>query len=263
MVSRYKEDLKWTLEAPFNRFYYLVYNKGDNTEFEKSRVLGVCALPNVGMCDHTYLYHLYTHYETIADITVFLPGSCNMPNKVDTARRLLTMVAQRNRACIVDAMRAPRGMFEEMKMFTLDYWNVSCTDNHNNAQRSDDESPAVAASGKLTPARIRPFGRWYRAFFARHAPRAGAGAGADTSMLPLQGVAEKHGQKEYVPVTYWWNRGIFSVSRENVHRRPRELYAQLMGATGQSVAPETSHYMERAWSTLFFPLVNTDLCFMN
>ena len=36
IVSRYNEDLNWTKEEPFNRFSYIVYNKGNNDNFEKS-----------------------------------------------------------------------------------------------------------------------------------------------------------------------------------------------------------------------------------
>ena len=28
VVARYNEDLSWTLEEPFNKFQYTVYNKG-------------------------------------------------------------------------------------------------------------------------------------------------------------------------------------------------------------------------------------------
>lgn len=227
VVARYKEDLKWTLEPPFNQFYYIVYNKGgDDTHFEKSRVLGVHSLPNVGMCDHTYLYHLYTNYDDIADITIFLPASCDMPNKIDTARKLLATVAVRQKACIVDAMRAPRGILQEMNHFTINRWEVTSEKNKQSAQSN------------LTPARLRPFGKWYRYFFPHLA-----------HISPQR------------PIPYWWNRGIFSISKENVRYRPRELYQALMNSTAQSAAPETSHYMERAWSTVFFPLLNTELYF--
>ena len=35
VISRYNENLTWTLETPFNEFKYIVYNKGDNEDFEK------------------------------------------------------------------------------------------------------------------------------------------------------------------------------------------------------------------------------------
>jgi hypothetical protein len=38
VVSRYNEDLNWLLEYPFNEFEYIVYNKGDNEDFEKTNV---------------------------------------------------------------------------------------------------------------------------------------------------------------------------------------------------------------------------------
>ena len=37
IVSRYNEDLAWTLEFPFNQFNYIVYNKGINDTFEKKK----------------------------------------------------------------------------------------------------------------------------------------------------------------------------------------------------------------------------------
>lgn len=35
VVSRYNEDLKWMNEYPFNKFQYIVYNKGVNENFCK------------------------------------------------------------------------------------------------------------------------------------------------------------------------------------------------------------------------------------
>ena len=38
IVSRFNEDLKWTLEFPFNKFQYIVYNKGNNDNYEQKYV---------------------------------------------------------------------------------------------------------------------------------------------------------------------------------------------------------------------------------
>ena len=46
IISRYNEDLKWTLEEPFNKFRYIVYNKGENDNFEKSLVNKIINLKN-------------------------------------------------------------------------------------------------------------------------------------------------------------------------------------------------------------------------
>ena len=77
IVSRYKEDLKWTLEYPFNQYKYIVYNKGDDELFEKENVISVYHLKNEGKCDHTNLYHIFHNYDNLKDITLFLPGCIN------------------------------------------------------------------------------------------------------------------------------------------------------------------------------------------
>ena len=38
VIARYNEDLEWTLDYPFNKYQYIVYNKGDNEDFVKTNV---------------------------------------------------------------------------------------------------------------------------------------------------------------------------------------------------------------------------------
>ena len=68
VIARYNEDLLWTLETPFNEFKYTVYNKGDNDTFEKTNVTKIINLPNVGRCDHTFLYHITENYNNLSNI---------------------------------------------------------------------------------------------------------------------------------------------------------------------------------------------------
>ena len=74
VISRFNEDLKWTTEVPFNKYKFIVYNKGDNEDYEKSRVLRSYKIKNQGKCDHTYLYHVVHNYKNVSDIVIFLPG---------------------------------------------------------------------------------------------------------------------------------------------------------------------------------------------
>ena len=53
IVSRYNEKLAWTKKAPYNKYKYIVYNKGTNDDFEKKNVSKVLKLPNVGRESHT------------------------------------------------------------------------------------------------------------------------------------------------------------------------------------------------------------------
>ena len=78
VIARYNEDLSWMNNSPFNEFKYTIYNKGFNNNFEQKYINKVITLPNIGRCDHTFLYHVTENYINLSNITVFFPGSLNM-----------------------------------------------------------------------------------------------------------------------------------------------------------------------------------------
>ena len=67
IISRFNENLNWTLESPFNKFQYIVYNKGNNENFNKSNVKQIINIQNVGRECHTYLYHIIENYDKYAN----------------------------------------------------------------------------------------------------------------------------------------------------------------------------------------------------
>ena len=82
IVARYNEDLKWINTDPFNKFKYIVYNKCINDNFEKNNVIKIINLPNVGRDCHTFLYHIYNNYYNLNDITIFLPMTKILTDKL-------------------------------------------------------------------------------------------------------------------------------------------------------------------------------------
>lgn len=152
VVARYNEGLQWTLEYPFNQFNYIVYNKGGNEDFVRTRVKQVVRLPNVGRCDHTYMHHIVHNYNKMDGILVFLPGSVDMPYKKEKAVLILKYILAKKRALMVG--NAKGNMRRTYGDFTLDEWR--CTHAANAAA-----NPETA----LTLSAIRPFGRWYDAHF--------------------------------------------------------------------------------------------------
>jgi hypothetical protein len=82
VVARYNENLEWLSEINDERFNIIVYNKGVNDNFIKLPNMTTINLNNVERCDHTYLYHIITYYDSLSNITVFLPGSGNMDVKL-------------------------------------------------------------------------------------------------------------------------------------------------------------------------------------
>lgn len=154
VVARYNEDLSWIKEYPFNQFEYIVYNKGDNTNFEKSNVKQIINLPNVGRCDHTYLYHIITNYERLTDIVVFFTGSINIPHKKRKARKILGHIIQSgyNNTYLIGSYY--NNVQYKLKDFMIDHY--TCMDPQNYIKNSENI---------LHKCRIRPYGNWFKYFF--------------------------------------------------------------------------------------------------
>ena len=154
IVSRYNEDLEWINEYPFNQFQYIVYNKGVNENFCKNNVKEIIHLPNVGRCDHTYLYHIVTNYENLADIIVFFTGSVNLKHKKNNAIRILNNILSSGLRNAYFIGSYQNDIFETFKHFKLDYWKAT-----------DKKNSELNPESKLELCRLRPYGKWYKYFF--------------------------------------------------------------------------------------------------
>jgi hypothetical protein len=152
VVARYNENLEWTLEEPFNRYQYIVYNKGDNENFEKKHVKKIINLNNVGKCDHTYLYHIIDSYDNIADITVFFPGSIDMIYKKKIGVKILNEINSRNKAVFISLNQ--NDIKKLHYNFKLDHYKTS----HKNNKTKNSEN-------LLKKSTIRPYGLWFENMF--------------------------------------------------------------------------------------------------
>jgi hypothetical protein len=65
VISKYKENTDWVKEL---KHPYILYDKSD-TPIDNS-----IQLPNVGREANTYLYHIVSQYDTLAEVTIFLQG---------------------------------------------------------------------------------------------------------------------------------------------------------------------------------------------
>ena len=149
IISRFNEDLKWTTRGIFNNYRYIVYNKGDNDDFEKTNVDKIINLKNVGKCDHTYLYHIIKNYNDLPDILVFLPGSLDLINKNIRAAEMLDIIKNTGNAVFLgEYYKNIKNKFEN---FCLNNWRSS------NNQNFDKNSESM-----LDLSLIRPFGEWYK-----------------------------------------------------------------------------------------------------
>ena len=211
VVARYNETLDWLENDPFYKYPAIIYNKGPNADFKQTdNVKKVVSLKNVGRESHTYLYHIVKNYDNLADVTVFLPGSTNMRTKYNSGKTAITEVEKTH-----DTFFHFRSndIYNEFKDFQLDAWTASFGDNSK-----------LNAESQLTPAKIRPFGKWFRAHF---------------------------GDMRVTQISWY---GIFAVHKRHILQHPVEYYQQLIQELEVSSNPEVGHYFERAWGAVFGPL---------
>lgn len=147
-VARYNESLKWTLDYPFNQFTYTVYNKSNNENFEKKYVTKIVSLPNVGKCDHTYLYHIIKNYDNLSAINVFLPGSIDLKYKKRIASKLLREIQETSNATFISLNEYDiKNLYYDFKM--------------NKYQTKYKVNRILNSESKIKKSEIRPYGKWF------------------------------------------------------------------------------------------------------
>lgn len=211
VVARYKENLDWIQPYDDGLFNTItIYNKSSSpVEFKSNGAnVKIERLPNVGVCDHTYLHHIVENYDRLADITVFIPGSGYLPYKKELIDFTIAKVKER-RDTVIPIYPFDVTLGEAMYNLTIDNYTIATDENRD------------ANNNKHMPAKIRPFGQWYQTYFG------------DSQM--------KNG-------TFI---GIFAATREDIRSRGKEFYQQLLNQVNTYVFHEASHYIERAWTTIF------------
>lgn len=78
-------------------------------------------------------------------------------------------------------------------------------------------------SEKIQLSNIRPYGKWYEKFFGEN------------------------------KTNHFSKFGIFSVSREDIIKKPKNYYEELMKEV-ETPNPEQGHYLERSWEAVFYPM---------
>jgi hypothetical protein len=168
VIARYAETLDWLCSDLFQIIFnnrkdviinIYVYNKGNDFELPKCIAPNINVymkrLDNVGRCDHTYIYHIVQNYDSLADVTVFLPGSCDMENKIERTTKIVQdALANMNTAMICEEFG------DDVKTAFYDFQlDEYLSSNHVNAKQNQDASMEVS--------KIRPFGKWFEHVFGR------------------------------------------------------------------------------------------------
>jgi hypothetical protein len=189
VVANYEEDISWIKDIPENLYSRItIYNKGSPKVYTIPRS-NVVTLPNIGREAHTYLHHIINNYDTLADVTLFLPGSTtSFDQKKAQLDILLEFLKGDQQHSRVVGIRDPAYIGDQLRHLQIDEYEVT-----------HDKNKAANPDTKLTPAAVRPFGAWLQARFP----------GSDLRCI-----------------TY---RGLILASRADIHKRSKAKYQELIG----------------------------------
>jgi len=210
VVSRFNEDVSWLRDIPPSLYTKVtIYNKNDTPIECPVANCTVVQLPNLGRESHTYLWHVIHNYDTLADMTLFLPGSVMRKDfKKRQYDRIMEFLATKRESVIVGAKKARANVNSE-KGFTINSHPLSNTNNR-----------AKNPNSRLNRSSLRPLGKWFEHFFPGEEMRCIA------------------------------NNGIIAVTRDDIRKRGKEKYQALL-ENHSTTNPETVHYSERTWATIF------------
>lgn len=194
-----------------------VYTKG--TPATHITPLRHTILPNIGREGHTYLHHIITYYNDLPEVVVFVQGRVDDHVNINALQMMDAAAALESN----DVLTFPP---EELERF--DTWNGKHLDLYP-ADFTWLEEILREPKKCIAEAPMRP-----EAYFKRFIGRGG------------------------LPLSIAWQPGaIFAVPRELIHRHPRSLYQDLLGAIfGGTMAtndPEAGHFLEKFWLALWKP----------
>jgi hypothetical protein len=218
VISRFSENIDWAFKEPFKAHSKVIYNKGPtplSTACDVATQSREQALDNVGRESHTFLTHIIDNYDSLAEVIVFLPGSCMDEWKSSKTLKVLEL-----------AMRTSSSVFigQRFRDVRSQLWNFQCgkwggTNEKNRAFMTTHESRR-----KVVPSAVRPFGAWFEHYF---------------------------GQTR-ISIVSWTT--IFAVSRAHILQRPCSFYKDLRECVSSDLNPEAGHFFERAWAAVFAPI---------
>ena len=175
----------------------------------------VVRLPNVGRCDHTYLHHIVDAWDRLADVTIFVPGSCaTSRSKWNKLQWIVGHVGRTGDSAFPVDLVTDDPVYMALNDFMLNSYVASAPSN-----------AAINPESSLQLCRHRPYGIWYYAAFP-----------------------------ELPPVHEVVYQGVFAVSRAHIRQHGRERYQRLLAYLDSHSNPEAGHYMERAWLAAFHPV---------
>jgi hypothetical protein len=232
VISRYNEDLTWVTDLAHKvsnallaqDVKFTIYNKGSSAitkSLENIENVDIIHLPNVGVCDHTYLHHIVHRYDTLSRSTMFLPGSAYKDilkrERLNVLlKKMFKSLKKSNREEITAVISMPSFLryayVEFSKTKQIDSYECSDVRNRDGSQ-------------VITLSEVRPFGAWYDKYLK-------------TELGPIKNVSLK---------------GMFIAGREKLLKRSHFFYKTLLDLVDKDRFPEASHFVERSWHSIIQP----------
>lgn len=147
VIARYNEPLDWLYKINTDNINVICYNKNEQ-DFYHPKVDKVINLPNIGKCDHTFLYHIINNYNCLSDMTIFTVGSCDMSYKWTQFLSIFYNSKMYNKSTFWSSK------YSDVKK-DLYYFKLE------NYQTSDSNNVKKNQEMKTQLCNIRPFGKWY------------------------------------------------------------------------------------------------------
>lgn len=218
VIAHYKEDLGW-LKPYMKKIDHLFLYCKDKDHCQKGlphdlqgAQLIIHQYPNEGRESHTYLSHLINYYGKVSDRTVFTMASIN-----DNAMRRLSFIYALSEKTPPQTSQVSDKEINKIRQFRM---------------HSENLIPRSLGDG-YTPKNIiqiathQPLNRWMWHYL-------------EYDCLSEQ---RRIGQGEH--------GAIFSVTRQDIHKFPRELYQTLLATNKGADSMEAGYYMERLWRFMF------------
>ena len=149
VIAKYNENLDYLNNEPFSKYDQVVYDKGIYL-YDVSSNITYKKLKNVGRESHTYLHHIIENYENLADITIFLPGSCLNELKQWQTNKTMKLVESSQTTVFVSS---------ELVGDVKDHAYNWCIDTYDGC--TEENKMTTLEENKIILADIRPFGKWF------------------------------------------------------------------------------------------------------
>lgn len=214
VAAHHNEDLKWLYPYAQNT---IIYSKGRlPPPPQGSQFYRVQTLPNIGRESHSYLYHLYHYYDSLAEVTLFTQG--DIYNETTDVAPHSNLPLTKMVSMALDTPRYGMTSYAALKMTFLDWDKLLYV------SWGKVKWMKVWASS-LTPARLSPAEFWKYV----------------------------HDGEEHPKALQFHAHGLFAVRAETVRLRPRAFWERLWRYFEDlnTLNPEEGLYMERMWASLF------------